>query len=431
MNILKKFLPFLILLCVLLQPNLSFATPSLLLTPTTDSAQVADMPEGVKIYSPNLELLQKIQQNQVGELKLPINGIDIIFKQKRQRQNKQSVTWEGSNHEGIQVQFTLTANHLYGRVIDNENTFTYASDPATGNIIVKKLDPAKEVLLENDFVLAPNQSSQNQNSPATAADADDGSRIDVMVLYTNGMATAHPGTAIQTRIQFLVDQANLSFNNSSVNTQFNLVHTKMVTYTDDSAGGMSEALNDLTNNAGVFAGLEALRTTHGADQVILLRRFVDEGCGLAWLPSGPSPLYAYGVVHDGSKTDGSGYYCTDLTYAHEIGHNLGLAHDRANSSNPGRYSYSYGYQDPSANFRTVMSYSCSGGCPRVNHFSNPAVMYNGLTTGIDYMATDSADNARTLNLTRIEMAGYRAEIVVPPPTLPVLPIILQYLIIEE
>ncbi len=102
-----------------------------------------------------------------------------------------------------------------------------------------------------------------------------------MVLYTNGMAAANPGDQINTRIQYLLDQGNTSFSNSNISTQFNLVHSAVVSYTDDSAGGMEEALDDLTDNLGVFAGLEDLRTTHGADQVVLLRQYVDEGCGLA------------------------------------------------------------------------------------------------------------------------------------------------------
>ena len=72
--------------------------------------------------------------------------------------------------------------------------------------------------------------------------------------------------------------------NSNINTRFNLVHSEEVNYPDDSLNGMDEALYDLTDNTGVFDNVEDLRTEYGADQVTLLRRFVDEGCGLAWLP---------------------------------------------------------------------------------------------------------------------------------------------------
>ena len=158
-----------------------------------------------------------------------------------------------------------------------------------------------------------------------------------MVLYTNGMADAHPGSQIETRIQHLIDLANDALSNSNINTQFNLVHSEEVVYPDDSPNGMNEALYDLTDNTGVFDNVENLRTEHGADQVTLLRQYVDEGCGLAWLLKYDNAGLAYAVVHDGSKTDGSGWYCSDLAYVHEIGHNLGCAHDRANASSSGRF----------------------------------------------------------------------------------------------
>jgi hypothetical protein len=177
---------------------------------------------------------------------------------------------------------------------------------------------------------------------------------------------------------------------------------------------MSEALDDLTDNAGVFAGVEALRTIHGADQVTLLRQYVDEGCGLAWVLTRNSARSAYSVVHDGSKTDGSGYYCSDLTYAHELGHNMGCAHDRDNASVNGRFVYSYGHQAPSGVFRTVMAYGagCGSPCTRVTHFSNPNATYGGEATGVVQGSPDAADNAATIDYTRTEMAAFRATVYV-------------------
>ena len=173
---------------------------------------------------------------------------------------------------------------------------------------------------------------------------------------------------------------------------------------------MNEALDDLQSNSGVFANVETLRTTYGADQVTLLRRFVDEGCGLGYLLTSDNARNAYMLVHDGDKTDGSGYSCNLLTYAHELGHNLGCQHDRANAGSSGRFSYSYGYQNPEEIFRTVMAYDCPGGCPRIDHFSNPDVTYDGYPTGIADPDPNSADNARTINQTRVEMAGYRTSV---------------------
>jgi hypothetical protein len=117
------------------------------------------------------------------------------------------------------------------------------------------------------------------------------------------------------------------------------------------------------------------------------------------------------VIHDDFKTDGSGVYCSDFMYAHEIGHNLGCAHDRDNGSTA-RFTYSYGLQAPSGAFRTVMAYATGFcyPCTRVAHFSNPNVTYGGEATGVSQSSPISADNAATINFTRTEMAGYRASV---------------------
>jgi hypothetical protein len=49
-------------------------------------------------------------------------------------------------------------------------------------------------------------------------------------------------------------------------------------------------------------------------------------------------------------------------------------------------------------------------CPEIEYFSNPDVTYNGDPTGIADPSPNSADNARTINQTRVSMSGYRAEV---------------------
>jgi hypothetical protein len=112
---------------------------------------------------------------------------------------------------------------------------------------------------------------------------------------------------------------------------------------------------------------------------------------------------------------------TSHTVTHEIGHNQGNHHDRANGGNGGAYPYSYGYRNMTAGFRTIMAYSCpGGGCPRVNHMSNPNVLYNGWPTGIDddIDPANSADNARSMNNTDSTVANWR---LATDPTAPAAP----------
>ncbi|MCI5138409.1 MAG: hypothetical protein D3922_08330 [Candidatus Electrothrix sp. AR1] len=426
----SRVIEFLILLLIMV-PAVLWAAPSLLVDDGSGSDEGAakDLPSSdVLLYSLNLELMQQLWLGEADRLNLPVNGQNVEFRKTRKIIRDRNITWEGVDASGhVRVLLTLGKDHVYGRIIGEFGTMALGPDSVRGvsaaaasvaegsasRVGVRQLDPEKEVEFGDDYLVPPQAAASEQQIQQAAIASEDGSRIDVMVLYTNGMAAAHPGDQINTRIQYLVDLGNQSFSNSGINTRFNLVHAQKVVYPDDSSGDMPEALYSLTDNTGVFSGVEELRTRYGADQVVLLRQYVDEGCGLAWILQGYSAdaRNAYAVVQDGSKTDGSGYYCSELSYVHEIGHNFGCNHDRANSNSSGRYEYSYGYQSPAENFRTVMAYNCSGGCPRVAHFSNPDVQYQGEATGVLYTAANSADNVRTINQTRIEMANYRAAVI--------------------
>ena len=273
-------------------------------------------------------LLKELAFNRLSRISIPVLDTDIVFIKKYHANRTKTSTWIGKDAAGEHtLVLTLGENHFFGKVIGPGKEIVFQPSGVGSTVVSKQLDLRFEVPLIDDDVMAP----QTREEPDAAVNIfDDGTRIDVMVLYTVGMANAYPGSQIDTRIQYLVDLSNLALSNSQVNTQINLVYSQVVNYPDDSIGDMSEALDDLTNNVGVFSDIEALRTAYGADQVTLLRRFVDEGCGMAWLlqRSGNS-RYAYSVVHNGSKTGGS--YCDDLTFIHELGHNLGCQHDRGNS----------------------------------------------------------------------------------------------------
>lgn len=226
--------------------------------------------------------------------------------------------------------------------------------------------------------------------------------IDVMVLFTPEVISQLGSvSAVETRINQLISINNQAYIDSKMKMVLNLVHTEQIAASNTD----NNILDDITDGTGIFSGVSALRENKGADLVVLFRAFdaAHTFCGQAWLlgekSTGTMPQYerdyGYSVVHNGSLP--SGYYCTDNTFAHEIGHNSGFAHDQEHAGGPGLFSYSYGHDDPGT-FATIMSYDS----PEVSKFSNPSVNCNGSPCGI----ANSADNARSGNNIRHGLAAF-------------------------
>ncbi len=155
--------------------------------------------------------------------------------------------------------------------------------------------------------------------------------------------------------------ANQAYINSNIDMQLNVVYIGEINYVE--TGKISVSLTNLTSaNDGQMDEIHTLRNHYGADQVVLITADAD-ACGIAYVMQTVSTSfapYAFSVVHDDST-----YAClSNSSFAHELGHNQGDAHDRANTSSPGAYSYSYGYRlCQTGGFRTVMSYVAQAAPP--------------------------------------------------------------------
>jgi len=239
---------------------------------------------------------------------------------------------------------------------------------------------------------------------------EDGSIIDVLVVYTGAARSGAGGTtAMQNLIALAESETNTGYSRSGVIQRIQVVHTAEVSYSEDNDLGTTlDRLRDQTD--GYMDNVHALRDTYLADIVVLI---VNSGnsCGVGYLMTSVSDWFEAAAFSVVKRDCATGYY----TFAHEMGHNMGAHHDRANAGRPGAFSYSYGYQAPNKAFRTIMAYNCpSPGCSRINNWSNPDVYYNGQRTGVLYTASNSADNRRTLNNTRVTVANFRVPDTIPP-----------------
>ena len=158
---------------------------------------------------------------------------------------------------------------------------------------------------------------------------------------------------------------------------------------------------DLMANANFpFTGIEDDLLANGADVAVLLRdtsSSQETFCGWAY----------YGVVSGRHLTNsnksavqwlprGNGEYCSDNTFAHEIGHLLGGLHHRDDylPLEDGAYSYSYGHKRTA--FATVMvPYGAFDSSLYIQKFSNPRLDCEGDKCGVESNQANSADNVKT------------------------------------
>ena len=255
---------------------------------------------------------------------------------------------------------------------------------------------------------------------------DDGSEIDVMVVYTPLAKHREGGrAAIEALIELFVAETNQAYANSGVIHRIRLVLREEVDYIETGIAGidlarLSRAFDEYMNH------IHELRDLYAADLVHIVVGASDL-CGRASGHFNESQGFAL-----------TAHYCVDLTFAHELGHNFGLSHDR--------YAFSreypeielgseanYGYVNQrmfepgapaSARWRTIMAYptQCvrAGGCRRIPYFSNPDNTFSGDPMGVpaDHPSTGvdgPADAVGTLNKRREFTANFRPSSTSPTP----------------
>ncbi len=264
--------------------------------------------------------------------------------------------------------------------------------------------------------LRTNNSSSEKNKKQEEATRkvepfnDDGGNLDVMVVWTSKAeckssnlpegCTLNSSTEanMEGLIRLAIQETNTAYELSGVQTKLFLAHSyRHPTFTENDIS-MSDTLDALQE--GNIPGIQENRTAYGADIVAMI---VDDAmfCGIAFM--GPRIDRMYSVITWSCAT---GYF----SFGHEIGHNLGLNHDRGTSYNCHSKKYYFGYRDPQARFRTIMAYNCRSGqcdnnpggdCTRIQRFSNPHHTFNGLPVG-----NAKNDNVRKINNVRFEVAQY-------------------------
>ncbi|SDY42739.1 Metallo-peptidase family M12 [Lysobacter sp. yr284] len=323
-------------------------------------------------------------------------------------------TWVGriaDSQGGGQALLTLSADGVYGR-IDAGGAQYVLEGALSGSAVVRQIDPASfasrnlaEGLhqphpgLVPAKLAAPAQAPVRSGGSASAkSDAEDVLYpVDVLVLYTGrvnqlhgGVAGGPPASALDSYVQNLFADANLSFANSAVH----LGGLKRVALLPSSFNEPADAGFDIWNTThdqmrdslASFSNLDALRIQYNADVVVLLvdGRRMTATCGRASVPAHQS---AFSQWRESVAVVSAGCAAGDRTFTHEIGHILGGLHEGEGGPHPPS-KYAQGFVSAAGGFRTIMAIGAglpggctTAGCARINRWSSPYQSYNGHPLG--------------------------------------------------
>jgi hypothetical protein len=306
--------------------------------------------------------------------------------------------WSGTveNEPLSAVTFVRIGDMVQGSIRSSSGAFSLEPTGSAGEHVLRQVD-ATGVSPELPPLVPPPSATRFRaaEEPAT----DDGGTIDVFVVYTAAARRqAGSDTAVRARIALGVAETNLAFANSHLSQRLRLVGSELVGYRESE--DLATDLRRLTADGdGVMDEVHLRRRAVAADLVQLVVGTVAGGaCGVAWVMQNVSVDFA---PYAFSTT---AYPCIspNYTFGHELAHNMGTAHAPQDPNAPPAFPYAYGYKDPKQHFRTVMAYDCPGGCPRVLHFSNPGVDYDGLPTGTE----DVHNNALALTRTAPTVSNF-------------------------
>jgi len=215
------------------------------------------------------------------------------------------------------------------------------------------------------------------------ADRTTPTEFSITVYYSAGFKASTADVAS------FVDQVIAESNAGYINS-FIPIRMKLHCLIESSIPDGLDADTTLNRFAGSDSSYNNLRRS--ADTTILLVDHYDvpDICGVNFFAAMGNGQ-TIGTVRKGCAL---GYY----SFGHEVGHGLGLDHDRRVVDKP-TTPYGYGYIIKKGSYRTIMAYNDAGE-QRVNYYSNPWVNYKNSPTG-----TLKNDNAKTLGDNRFLAAA--------------------------
>ena len=325
--------------------------------------------------------------------------------------------------EGGVYNIKMTANGEKLFTPEDNSLFSKIPIDDGGVIPIETIEQAQKKTSLNSIGQTNIRAAQLSTAQLTSSSDTSTTTIDIMVFWDLDFQNYRVNPL--TSLNQLISLTNSDFVASNIYIRLNLVYGALKDFSladYQTNKVMLNALHDNDSSYG-FGDVNTLRAQYKADLVGYLRRtniLQGDNCGIAYQlgANGAMPNYyrssAFFVVSEGDDINNS-VSCGDEAFPHEVGHNLGSTHDRANYDNsPTIFPYSFGYGNTETNsdFGTIMSYTQK----QTYLFSNPNIdcdLRSGVTNGtppnIPCGITGYADNAKGFNAVRNDVAGFDTE----------------------
>ena len=384
------------------------------LTPKASLALWRERPE--IIHSEEVELPEILNGGLSGaKFLLPLPGGETMevarWFESRHAPGKFSISGEVADGENGIFSLARSGDSVSGVISSPSAAYQYRGT-VDGSFVVAEIDrsalaeclgshepdPTEEQIAAASERAAAGFTGERPAGEIPQAAEGDTETIDILVVYTDDVARRYGGTSgAEADILSTIGLSNQRFQASRADTRLRITTMREIEY--DENGNADEDLDALTFTDGMIDQVQAWRDVDGADLVAMSVAEMNLYAGLAWLggEARDSEFAIYSVTrHDQ----------LDWAFTHEIGHNLGCAHDRDNAGGAGYRNYSFGYRYEGASGRTrrtLMAYSPG---LRLDQFSNPDLEFDGRPVG-----SSREDNARSIRETSKNVAAFRERIV--------------------
>ena len=333
------------------------------------------------------------------------------------------VTWLG-HLEGLPLStavFARVGGAIAGFVESRLGQFTVESD-ALGGYTVQQIDSGISQQLQNDAIIPPAigpSTGLRPPLPSRASAPSSDAVVDILVVYTENIVALQGGgiDALEAKTHVMIGVADTAFRAAGTGG-VRLAGMRQVQWV-----GAQQDKGEVLNQLRQHDAVRAARDKYAADVVTLLWDVGDRTLG----------GFAYLLTRDQDAPEDSAFnvihYSSMLfkpLYPHELGHNMGLAHDWHTGGGQGWRPSSNGFTNYEERFYTIMAIadSCyfggaTTGCLLVPFFSDPNRSFMGFPIGVpigtnlgctagnnDNPPCD-ADAVSTLAETAPIVAGYR------------------------